>query len=60
MRPDEKGIATFMKLGGIIGNVTYAGDLTPFLPFIVLGKYIHVGKGATFGLGKYEIIVDNW
>jgi len=49
-----------MKLGGIIGNVTYAGDLTPFLPFIVLGKYIHVGKGATFGLGKYEIIVDNW
>jgi len=44
-----------MKLGGIIGNITYAGNLEQFLPFIVLGKYVHVGKGATFGLGQYEI-----
>lgn len=46
---------TSMKLGGIIGNITYAGNLEQFLPFIVLGKYVHVGKGATFGLGQYEI-----
>lgn len=46
---------TRMMLGGIIGNVTYTGNLDNFLPFIVLGKYVHVGKGTTFGLGKYEI-----
>lgn len=46
---------TRMQLGGILGNVTYAGNLKQFLPFIVLGKYVHVGKGTTFGLGKYEI-----
>ncbi|MEK9149734.1 MAG: CRISPR system precrRNA processing endoribonuclease RAMP protein Cas6 [Candidatus Desantisbacteria bacterium] len=46
---------TRMNLGGIIGNITYTGNLSPFLPFIILGKYAHIGKGATFGLGRYEI-----
>ena len=44
-----------MKLGGLLGNVTYTGELEPFLPFIALGQYVHVGKNATFGLGKYQI-----
>ncbi len=44
-----------MKLGGLLGNITYAGKLEAFLPFIALGQYIHVGKNATFGLGKYRV-----
>ena len=44
-----------MKLGGLLGSVTYSGELEPFLPFIALGQYVHVGKNATFGLGKYRI-----
>ena len=44
-----------MKLGGFVGEVTYLGNLKDFLPFLLLGSYIHVGKGATFGLGKYRI-----
>jgi len=44
-----------MQLGGLVGCVTYAGDLAAFLPFVVLGKFLHVGKNATFGLGKYRI-----
>jgi len=44
-----------MKLGGFVGEITYLGDLKDFLPFLLLGSYIHVGKGATFGLGKYRI-----
>lgn len=47
-----------MKLGGIVGKVTYTGDLNQFLPLIALGRYIHVGKGATFGLGRYEVLKD--
>ena len=45
-----------MKLGGLMGSITYAGELEPFLPFIALGRYTHVGKNATFGLGKYQVV----
>jgi len=45
-----------MKLGGLLGKITYKGDLEPFLPFIALGQYTHIGKNVTFGLGKYCII----
>ena len=44
-----------MKLGGIVGAVTYLGDLDLFLPWLALAQYLHVGKGATFGLGKIKI-----
>lgn len=45
-----------MKLGGFIGRVTYRGDLHPFLPLLRLGEVVHVGKGTSFGLGKYAIL----
>ena len=48
-----------MKMGGFVGHVTYAGDLAPFLPFLRLGAAVHVGKGATFGLGKYDIVTED-
>jgi CRISPR-associated endoribonuclease Cas6 len=44
-----------MKLGGFIGRVTYHGNLDKFFPFLKIGEYIHLGKAAVFGLGKYEI-----
>ena len=44
-----------IQLGGLVGNVTYAGDLAAFLPFVALGAFLHVGKNATFGLGKYRV-----
>lgn len=44
-----------MKLGGFVGRVTYRGDLHFFLPLLRLGEVVHVGKGTSFGLGKYEI-----
>ncbi len=45
-----------MKLGGFIGEVIYKGDLSKFLPFLLLGEYTHIGKGATFGLGLYRLV----
>jgi CRISPR-associated endoribonuclease Cas6 len=44
-----------MKMGGFTGSITFEGDIEQFLPFLTLGEYIHVGKGTSFGLGKYEI-----
>ncbi|MFC1730365.1 CRISPR system precrRNA processing endoribonuclease RAMP protein Cas6 [candidate division KSB1 bacterium] len=42
-----------MDLGGIIGSVVYQGDFKEFLPYLLAGQFTHVGKNATFGLGKY-------
>ena len=47
---------TRLKMGGFVGEITFAGRLAEFLPFLVLGQYLHVGKGTAFGLGKYEIV----
>jgi CRISPR-associated endoribonuclease Cas6 len=44
-----------MKLGGLRGKITFEGDLTPFIPLLRLGEKVHVGQGATFGLGGYRI-----
>lgn len=43
-----------MEWEGIIGRATYEGDFTPFWKYLRFGQYIHVGHGATFGLGKYR------
>jgi hypothetical protein len=40
---------------GITGEVSYRGELTQFLPFLKLGELLHVGKGASYGMGQYEI-----
>jgi hypothetical protein len=43
-------------LSGFVGEATFEGELAPFLPYLRLGKYVHVGKNAVFGNGWYEII----
>ncbi len=44
-----------MEWAGIVGLATYEGDLAPFWPYLVFGQWTHVGKGATFGLGRYHL-----
>lgn len=45
-----------MKLGGFLGDITYRGSIDIFIPFLRACEILHVGKGTTFGLGKYWII----
>ncbi|GER94302.1 CRISPR system precrRNA processing endoribonuclease RAMP protein Cas6 [hot springs metagenome] len=47
---------TRMKLGGLVGEIAYHGNIEPFLPVIEAGEVLHAGKGTSFGLGRYEIV----
>jgi len=47
-----------MKMGGFTGRITFEGVFEPLFPFLLLGQCIHVGKGTSFGLGKYELTVN--
>ncbi|HAY22295.1 MAG TPA: hypothetical protein DCY27_09030 [Desulfobacterales bacterium] len=44
-----------MKLGGLKGTITFAGELGPFMPYLRLGEQVNVGQGTTFGLGRYGL-----
>ena len=44
-----------MVLGGLVGEAVYEGLLEGLWPFLVFGQWTHVGKNATFGLGRYEV-----
>lgn len=45
-----------IEMGGLVGRVSYAGNLAPYLPLLALGQFVHVGKGTVFGNGQYRII----
>ncbi|MBI2877259.1 MAG: CRISPR system precrRNA processing endoribonuclease RAMP protein Cas6, partial [Candidatus Tectomicrobia bacterium] len=45
-----------MMLGGFVGEVSFVGELGPFMPMIRLGEWLHAGKGTSFGLGRYEVM----
>jgi hypothetical protein len=44
-----------LKVGGVLGSVTYTGPVQEFIPLLVLGEHLHVGKATSMGLGKYQI-----
>lgn len=50
--------STYMKLGGLIGKLTYGGDLSRFIPYLKMGQILHVGKNTSFGLGRYTLALD--
>ncbi|MBI5853834.1 MAG: CRISPR system precrRNA processing endoribonuclease RAMP protein Cas6 [Nitrospirae bacterium] len=45
-----------MTLGGLLGRLTFQGNIAPFLPLLRVGEVTHVGKGTSFGLGQYQIV----
>ena len=44
-----------VPMSGFMGNIRFEGDVTPFLPFICLGEYLHIGHHTAFGYGRYRI-----
>lgn len=44
-----------MKLGGLMGTVRLQGQLAPFAELLHIGQWLHIGKNASFGLGRYRL-----
>lgn len=44
-----------LNYNGLVGGCGLNNIHPDFLPFLQLGTWTHVGKGATFGLGKYLV-----
>lgn len=44
------------RVAGLVGCGTFQGDFSGLLPFLAAGSYVHVGKGASFGMGAYELL----
>lgn len=41
---------------GLVGEGTLCGPLADFHPALLLGEYLNCGKGAAYGMGRYEIV----
>lgn len=46
-----------MTLGGVLGTWTLCGELAPLLPWLWVGQWLHAGKNATMGMGRYQLVI---
>lgn len=44
-----------IPMGGIVGSIQLSGEIAPLWPWLWAGQWLHVGKGAVMGLGRYRI-----
>ena len=44
------------SIGGLVGLVTYRGELGPLLAWLTFGQWLHVGKAAVQGNGSYRVV----
>ena len=44
-----------MPMDGLLGAMEVEGDLTPFWPLLRAGTLLHAGKGATMGMGQFDV-----
>lgn len=46
-----------IRMGGVVGEITFQGPLQPFLSLLWAGQWLHIGRGSTFGNGQYQVRV---
>jgi CRISPR-associated endoribonuclease Cas6 len=44
-----------IDMGGFVGDISFEGQVIPFVPLLKAGEVLHIGKSTVFGLGRYEI-----
>lgn len=43
-------------LGGFVGEAEYEGELSPFVNYLKLGKWVGVGRQTVWGKGEIEVV----
>lgn len=43
------------NMSGIVGSLSYEGSISEYMPYLLFGQYMHVGKSAVFGNGWYTV-----
>ncbi len=43
------------RFDGLTGSGVFEGALSDFHNFLLLGEFFHIGKGASFGLGRFRL-----
>jgi hypothetical protein len=43
------------RFSGLVGSAVFTGALAEFHLPLLIGEFVHLGKGASFGLGRYQI-----
>lgn len=55
----SRGTGQTHSLGGFVGQVEYAGDLSEFLPFLRVAVFTGVGRQTVWGKGEINVdVVD--
>ena len=44
-----------LEFRGLEGSVRFAGDLTPFVPWLYAAQTLHIGRNTTFGMGQIDV-----
>lgn len=45
-----------MDFSGLMGEIEFAGDITPFVPWLSAAEVLHIGRNTTFGMGQVEVL----
>lgn len=44
-----------MEFCGLLGDIWFEGDITPFVPWLYAAQMLHLGGNTTFGMGQIEV-----
>lgn len=44
-----------MDFSGLVGDIWFEGDLTPFVPWLYAAQIVHFGRNTTFGMGRTKM-----
>lgn len=44
-----------MDFSGLIGELEYVGEMTPFVPWLTAAEVLHIGRNTTFGMGNIQV-----
>lgn len=44
-----------MDFSGLLGELHFEGDLTPFVPWLLAAQNLHIGRNTTFGMGRIVV-----